>query len=463
MVVATAAGSIVSPSVDRGLENLQVLARQELPRAREVDGVSRQLHAVLRGAKRGGPDALARRQERKREPPRGEALADRVPEAAAEIAEIAFLASVDVFATPPENIAPAMPPTTPNGSVSHNPSTSGGAGSSRERRQERVGHPRRHAAEILLAHPVPKVPVATRERGEPLARRIEAREPALRVDDRETAAEMDRRRVHDRARLDQGELRGAAADVDVEKRRRAIVRDLGGAGAVGGEHRLHVMPGRRADELAAHLREHVGDRLGVLAAQRLAGEDHRAGVDMVGMHAGGLVGRVDDVPDRLIVDALLAEIRRQRDRRLVHGLPAHHEVAAGQLLREPPQVHAREHHLRAGGADIDADREERDVVLQPEAGRGRIVLAANIVVIVIVVRFPLLVRVHGVQAEEMILQAVRAFVFRGVGHRILVCPGVTAEPASLMNHPCYSAAPSCRGRARRGRPVRSCDPPPVRP
>ena len=69
--------------------------------------------------------------------------------------------------------------------------------------------------------------------------------------------------------------------------------------------------------------------------------------------------------DRLVVDALLAEIRRQRDRRLVDGLAVHDEVAAGELLREPPQLHARENHLRSGGADIDADREERDVVLQP--------------------------------------------------------------------------------------------------
>jgi hypothetical protein len=230
---------------------------------------------------------------------------------------------------------------------------------------------------------------ATRERGKALPRRIEPGEPALRADDRETTAEMDRRRVHDRARLDKGELRRAAADVDVEKRRRSIVRDLGGAGAIGGEHRLHMVPGRRANKLTAHLREDVGDRLGVLAAQRLAGEDHRAGVDLVGMHTGGLVCRVDDVTDPLIVDAILTEIGRQRDGRLVDGLPVHHEVTAGQRLREPPQVHARENHLGSGGADIDADRKERDVVLQPETGRGRIVIASNIVVIVIVVRFPL--------------------------------------------------------------------------
>ncbi len=73
----------------------------------------------------------------------------------------------------------------------------------------------------------------------------------------------------------------------------------GRARAVRGEHRLHVVAGRGADELAADLREHVGDRPGVLAPQRFAGEDDRPGVDAVRMHAGGLVGGVDDPPDRL--------------------------------------------------------------------------------------------------------------------------------------------------------------------
>ena len=138
--------------------------------------------------------------------------------------------------------------------------------------------------------------------------------------------------MHHFARLDEGKLRGAAADVYIEERRRQVVRDLGRARAVGGEHGLHVVPGRRADEFAAHLRKHVGDRFGVLAAQRLAREDHRSGVDIVGMHARYLVSRVDDSPDSPIVDALLAEIGRQRDRRLVNGLAVDHEVAAGEFL-----------------------------------------------------------------------------------------------------------------------------------
>ena len=190
-----------------------------------------------------------------------------------------------------------MPPIVPSGSVSHKPATSGGGRILRERRDQRVGHPRCDAPQLFLAHRVPEVPVVPGERGETLARRIEAREAALRVDDGQTPAEVDRGRVHDLPGLDDGQLRGAAADIDVEKRGAAIVRRLGGPRSVGREHRLHVVSGRRADELAPDLRQHVGNRLGILAPQRLAGEDHRAGVHVVRMHASGFVGRVDDLTD----------------------------------------------------------------------------------------------------------------------------------------------------------------------
>ena len=55
-----------------------------------------------------------------------------------------------------------------------------------------------------------------------------------------------------------------------------------GAGAVARQHRLHVVAGGGGDEIAALLGQQAGDRLGVVAAQRLAGEDHHAGVDVLG-------------------------------------------------------------------------------------------------------------------------------------------------------------------------------------
>jgi hypothetical protein len=95
------------------------------------------------------------------------------------------------------------------------------------------------------------------------------------------------------------------------------------------------MAGSGGDELAARLGQHRGDALRILAAQRLAGEDHHAGVDIVGMDAGGHVGVVDDLAEFLVVDALFALVRGERHRRLKHRLARHHVIAAGQILGEP--------------------------------------------------------------------------------------------------------------------------------
>ena len=108
------------------------------------------------------------------------------------------------------------------------------------------------------------------------------------------------------------------------------------------------MPGRGTHELAADVGQHLRDRLRVLAPQRLARENHRAGVDVVGVDACRRVGGVDDAADRLVVDALLARVRRERDGRLVQRLAIDDEVAAREVLGEAPQLHAREDHLRAG-------------------------------------------------------------------------------------------------------------------
>ena len=126
------------------------------------------------------------------------------------------------------------------------------------------------------------------------AGRIEPHDVALVVDHLQPAADMHRRGGGHEALLDDGELGGAAADVDVEDALAALVRGLRRAGAVGREHQLHVMAGGGADEIAALLRQQLGDALRVLAPQRLAGEDHRAGVDLGGIEPGGLVGVVDD-------------------------------------------------------------------------------------------------------------------------------------------------------------------------
>ena len=124
------------------------------------------------------------------------------------------------------------------------------------------------------------------------------------------------------------------------------------------------------------------------------------------MGAGRGVGGVDDVAHRALVDALLAEIRRQRDRRLVERLAFDDGIAAGELLGKAAHVHAGKNDLRARGADVDADREEREAVLLPERVRVGIEIGEVVVVVIVLVVRLLAVLVHAVHAEQVVLQGV---------------------------------------------------------
>ena len=116
--------------------------------------------------------------------------------------------------------------------------------------------------------------------------------------------------------LDKAELGGAAADVDIENALSVVVRHPRGAGTVRRQHRLHVVPRSRGDELAALLGQDLGNALRIVAPERFTGENDDAGIDLVWRNARRDISVVDDGAELGIIDALLALIRRQRDRRL---------------------------------------------------------------------------------------------------------------------------------------------------
>ena len=250
--------------------------------------------------------------------------------------------------------------------------------------------------------------------------------------------------------LDQAEFGGAAADIDVEDALVLVAGDARGAGAVGRQHRFHVMAGGGGDEFAALLGQDLGDALRVLAAQRLARKNNHAGIDLVGMQAGRVIGVVDDGAELFVVDALLALIGRQRHRRLEQGLARDDVIAAGQILGQPAQIDAREDDLRARRADVDADRHQRDVVLAPQ----RIVLQRNVVVleiviVVVIVVGILAVLVHDVLAVEVIGERVApCFLFFGVGHSVISWRRRRLLPARMERRSMLLHLPPRAGRGR---------------
>ena len=74
-----------------------------------------------------------------------------------------------------------------------------------------------------------------------------------------------------------------------------------------------------------------------------------------GLMPGGCIRFVDDAAERSLVDAARRWIGRERDRRLEQRLARNHVIAAGEVLSVAPQIDAREDHLRARRADVDAD------------------------------------------------------------------------------------------------------------
>ena len=209
-------------------------------------------------------------------------------EPAAHVAEVALLAAIDVFgdAAREHDAVDAAEVGDRIGQIER-AASGGGSGRCGSRRRARRPCTSATLSSSARLGEIALVPVEASLRRVMLAGRIEPDDAAALVDDLQPAADMDGRRRDHPAILDQRELGGAAADVDVEDALVLVARDPRRARAVGREHRLHVVAGGGADEIAALLGQDAGDRLRVLAPQRLAGQDHDAGVDVVRLRFGG--------------------------------------------------------------------------------------------------------------------------------------------------------------------------------
>ena len=97
------------------------------------------------------------------------------------------------------------------------------------------------------------------------------------------------------------------------------VRHRDGAGAVRRHLAFHVMAGGGADEGSGHFREQLGDGARVVPLDRLAGEDHGAGIDVVGIDLREVVAAAEELGEVVGVDGVVGQVGRQLDRRLPHA------------------------------------------------------------------------------------------------------------------------------------------------
>ena len=380
----------------RQRHHLQVLARQQHTRLADEGGVAAELHAVLAGAEHGGADAFACRQHRPGQGAGIQALAQGFAEEFSKIAEVSRLAAVDVFADTAAEHHAGDVAVVGDGVGEHQLLAVLRRGVAGQHAHQRVGHACGHLRHLRTRGHAAQLPVEAGAAGVGAALRVQARDAVLIVDDDQAAPGVHGRRGAQFTVFDQPQLGGAAADVDVQDAALAVERAPRRARAVHRQHALHVVAGRGADELAALLGQHRSNGLAVFAPQRLAGEDDRAGVHLVRVQAGVGIGRLDERAQGPCVDQRLAQVGRQRQRRLRKRFAQHDDVACAQLVGHALQVDLAEHDLRAARADVDAHAVQDDVVLHPQRLVGAIwpVVAEVIMVVVAVVAMLVLGVVH---------------------------------------------------------------------
>ena len=197
-------------------------------------------------------------------------------------------------------------------------------------------------------------------------RAFDADQRAVVIEGDQPAADRERRGRDDLAVLAQRELGRPAADVDVEEHLVLGPRQLDRARAVGGHDGFEIVPGGCADELSGLLGEQIGDRARVDPLHGLAGQDHRAAVDIGRCQAGLAKGLGEKRLQGPGIDRVVRPVRREQDRRAPQDLAVDHHEPARQRLGQPLQVDAGEHQMRGRRADVDADGGQLDIVGPPD-------------------------------------------------------------------------------------------------
>ena len=125
---------------------------------------------------------------------------------------------------------------------------------------------------------------------------------------------VERRDFERLAALADGNLAGAAADVDVHHDAARLLRLGDRAGTVGGHRRLQAIARADGNELPSLVGEEFRDGAGVVPPYGDAGEDERAGVYLLPAESGGAVLRVDERAERRrVYRRAVVHVGRQED------------------------------------------------------------------------------------------------------------------------------------------------------
>ncbi len=168
---------------------------------------------------------------------------------------------------------------------------------------------------------------------------FEPHDAAFVIEHDQARADIDRGDVGHLAVGAYGDLRGAAADIDVHQRRAAADRARRRARAVSRHHRFKAIAGADGDHFPRLAREQFADAPRVAPPHGDAGQDQRAGIDLVRIDLGVLVLAFDEGAERIGVDRLFGRVGREQNVGLIEAFALGHDIAAVQPLEHDAREH----------------------------------------------------------------------------------------------------------------------------
>ncbi len=198
---------------------------------------------------------------------------------------------------------------------------------------------------------------------------FDAHDGTVFVEGEQAGADVDGRYFLDFTVVADGELAGAAADVDVQNYATHFRRVGYRARTMGSHGRFKAVAGADRDELTGFLGEQLADGAGVAPTHGNAGEDQCAGVDLFAANFRDLILVVDELAQCFDIDSRVIDVGRQEDLRFIYNLALGHPVARPF----EGQFEARENQMGGRRSNVDADAGEPQVffILHVAVGIGK--------------------------------------------------------------------------------------------